>query len=66
MENLVIETATVGLATFFATIGPLDVAAVFAALTAGETAKYRRRMATRGTLIATGILILFASSASRC
>ena len=60
MDNLVIETATVGLATFFATIGPLDVAAVFAALTAGETAKHRRRMAVRGTAIATSILILFA------
>jgi multiple antibiotic resistance protein len=60
LEILVIETATVGLATFFATIGPLDVAAVFAALTAGETAKHRRRMAVRGTSIATSILILFA------
>lgn len=60
MDNLVIETATVGLATFFATIGPLDVAAVFAALTAGETAQHRRRMAVRGTAIATGILVLFA------
>ena len=28
MDNLVIETATVGLATFFATIGPLDVAEI--------------------------------------
>lgn len=60
MESLVLETFTVGLATFFATIGPLDVAAVFAALTAGETAKYRKRMAVRGSLIATGILVLFA------
>ena len=60
MEDLVLETFTVGLATFFATIGPLDVAAVFAALTAGETAKYRKRMAIRGALIATSILILFA------
>ncbi len=60
MDDLVLETFTVGLATFFATIGPLDVAAVFAALTAGETAKYRKRMAIRGALIATSILILFA------
>ena len=29
-----IETATVAVATFFATIGPLDVAAMYAALTA--------------------------------
>ena len=48
------------MATFFATIGPLDVAAVYAALTATETPKRRRRMAIRGTLIATGILVLFA------
>lgn len=55
-----IETATVALATFFATIGPLDVAAVYAGLTATETPKRRRQMAVRGTLIASGILILFA------
>lgn len=55
-----IETATVALATFFATIGPLDVAAVYAGLTATETPKRRRQMAVRGTLIAGGILLLFA------
>lgn len=55
-----IETATVALATFFATIGPLDVAAVYAGLTATETALRRRQMAVRGTLIAGGILLLFA------
>jgi multiple antibiotic resistance protein len=60
MDGLILETFTVGLATFFATIGPLDVAAVFAALTAGEAPKHRRRMAVRGALIATGILITFA------
>jgi multiple antibiotic resistance protein len=60
MDGLILETFTVGLATFFATIGPLDVAAVFAALTADEAPKHRRRMAVRGALIATGILITFA------
>jgi multiple antibiotic resistance protein len=60
MDGLILETFTVGFATFFATIGPLDVAAVFAALTAGEAPKHRRRMAVRGALIATGILITFA------
>lgn len=55
-----IETATVALATFFATIGPLDVAAVYAGLTATESPRRRRQMAVRGTLIAGGILILFA------
>ena len=60
MDGLILETFTVGLATFFATIGPLDVDAVFAALTASEAPKHRRRMAVRGALIATGILITFA------
>ncbi len=55
-----IETAGVALATFFATIGPLDAAAMFAALTAGGTTKHRRTMAIRGTLIATMILFAFA------
>ena len=49
MDGLILETFTVGLATFFATIGPLDVAAVFAALTADEAPKHRRRMAVRGS-----------------
>jgi len=60
MDEVIIETATVAMATFFATIGPLDVAAVYAGLTATETPKRRRSMAIRGTLIATGILVLFA------
>ena len=60
MDPAILETATVAMATFFATIGPLDVAAVYAGLTATETPKRRRRMAIRGTLIGTGILVLFA------
>lgn len=60
MNEIVIETATLALATFFATIGPLDVAAVFAGLTATESPKRRRAMAIRGTLIASTILLLFA------
>lgn len=55
-----IESAVVALATFFATIGPLDVAAMFAALTAAETPQHRRSMAVRGTLIASVILVAFA------
>lgn len=55
-----IELAALSMATFFATIGPLDVAAIFAALTASSTPEHRRSMALRGTLIATFILILFA------
>ena len=48
------------LATFFATIGPLDVAAMFAALTTGASPRHRRSMAIRATLIATVILVAFA------
>ncbi len=54
------ETAVVALATFFATIGPLDVAAVFAGLTVNATPAARRSMAFRGTLIATVLLVTFA------
>jgi multiple antibiotic resistance protein len=55
-----LETAGVALATFFATIGPLDVAAMFAALTAREAPAARRSIALRGTLIAAIILVSFA------
>ncbi len=55
-----IETGGLALATFFATIGPLDVAAMFAALTANQTAHQKRAVAIRGTLIATVILVVFA------
>lgn len=54
------ETAVVALATFFATIGPIDIAAIFAALTAENTKQYRRLMAIQGTVIATVILLIFA------
>ena len=54
------ETAVVAFATFFATISPLDISAIFAALTVGATARHRRAMAIRATLIATAILLMFA------
>ena len=54
------ETAVLALATFFAVIGPLDVAAVFAALTTTHTAEQKRSLAIRGCLIGTVILLLFA------
>jgi multiple antibiotic resistance protein len=57
-----IETAGVALATFFATIGPLDISAFFAALTVGQSPRARLVMAARGTLIATIILLTFALS----
>lgn len=55
-----IETAIVAFATLFATVGPPDVAAMFAVLTADDPPAVRRRTALRGTLVATAILLLFA------
>lgn len=65
MNPVLLETATVALATFFATIGPLDVAAVFAALTASHPQKRRRQMAFRGAAIAAVVLLLFAIAGER-
>jgi len=55
-----IETAGLALTTFFATIGPIGVSAMFAALTASLTPEARRSMAFRGTFIAAAILLGFA------
>jgi multiple antibiotic resistance protein len=55
-----LDSFLLALSTFFATIGPADLVLVFAALTERMTAKERRVMALRGTLIATGILVFFA------
>ena len=55
-----VETALVALTTFFATIGPVDVAAIFAAITPNNTPRERRAMAVKGVLIATGILVVIA------
>ena len=55
-----LEIALVAFMTFFATIGPPDVAALFAALTPDNTAAERHAIALKGTLIATGILLFFA------
>jgi len=56
----VIETALIAFTTFFAVIGPIDVAAVYAGLTAGMPPKQRRQTAIKGVLIAACILLLFA------
>ena len=55
-----LETALVAFTTFFATIGPLDTAALFPALTPQNTARERRAMARKGSLIGGGILVFFA------
>ena len=57
-----LEIAGIALATFFSTIGPLDVAAVFATLTSSATHAERRSYAVRGILIASVILGVFALS----
>lgn len=54
------EIAGLALATFFATIGPLDVAATFVVLTANQTSQQKRSTAIRGCLISTVILVAFA------
>jgi len=55
-----LKTAAVAFTTFFATISPIEAAAMFAAMTVGSSAAHRRSMATRGCLIATGIMLTFA------
>jgi multiple antibiotic resistance protein len=57
----VFETVLVSFATIFATIGPFDVALVFASLTARHTPKERTATAVRGIAISTGILLVFAA-----
>ncbi|MEM8859654.1 MAG: MarC family protein [Chloroflexota bacterium] len=54
------EIIIVSLTTFFAVIGPIDVAVVFAALTTKNTQREKRAMAARGVVIGTIILLLFA------
>jgi multiple antibiotic resistance protein len=54
------ETAIVAFTTFFATVAPLDVAAMFAALTPHASPKAKRSMAIRGTMISAIILLSFA------
>ena len=55
-----LETAIVAFTTFFATIGPVSVAVVFAVMTHGSKASIKKAMALRGCLIASVILISFA------
>ena len=55
-----LDTAILAFTTLFATIGPLDVAAMFAVLTAKDTARARLHTALRSTLVATIVLLLFA------
>lgn len=54
------ETAIVAFTTFFATVAPLDVAAMFAALTPNARPEAKRSMAFRGVMISAVILLAFA------
>ena len=54
------ELAGLAFTTYFATISPISVSAMFAALTVSSDVQTRRSMAIRGTLIAGGILLGFA------
>ena len=55
-----LEAAAIAFTTFLATIGPQDVAVIFAALTAKATPADRRRTALRAVIIAALILAFFA------
>ncbi len=55
-----LEPFVVAFTAFFATVAPIDVAALFAALTARATEAHRRTMALKGVAIAGGILVTFA------
>ena len=48
----VIETGLVAFTTFFAVVGPIDVSAVYAGLTAGMPPTQRRKTAIKGVIIA--------------
>jgi multiple antibiotic resistance protein len=54
------NTFLVAFATLFATVGVADIAFIFAALTKDNTPAQRRTFATRGVLVALGILLFFA------
>ncbi len=53
------ELALRSFTTFFATIGPVDVAVIFAVLTTAATPKERRILAIRGVVIGSLILTMF-------
>jgi multiple antibiotic resistance protein len=53
------EIALKAFTTFFATIGPIEAAAVFAGLTSGMERERRRSIAVKATVIATALLLFF-------
>lgn len=55
-----LEIALVAFTTFFATMGPVDVAALFAVLTQRTPKNERRALALKGVFIASCVLLTFA------
>lgn len=56
------DLAILAFTTLFVTVSPIDVAAIFAAITVGNSARKRRIFALRGVLIASVVLVIFALS----
>ena len=54
------ETYILALTTFFATVGPIDIAVVFAGLTSENSIRTKKKIAFKGVMIATAILLAFA------
>ncbi len=55
-----VEIAAITLATLFATVSPIDISAIFAALTSEYSDKKRKRTAVRAVTVATIVLLVFA------
>lgn len=55
-----VETASLALVAFLVTVDPIGLIPIFLALTGGETASSRRRIALKGTLLGGAVLVLFA------
>ncbi len=55
-----LEIAAITLATLFATVSPIDISAIFAALTSEYSDKKRKRTAVRAVTVATIVLLVFA------
>lgn len=56
-----LETALTSFATFFATVGPIEAAAIFATLTPALGRRARARLALRAVSIASLILVVFVA-----
>jgi multiple antibiotic resistance protein len=59
MDSGLAELSLRAFTTFFATVGPIDVAAFYAVLTASLSPAQRRLIAVKGTVFATALLLLF-------